>query len=470
MKAVEEYVASLGLDAYLVGGAVRDELLGRDSKDADFLVPGLDIGGLRAALEPHGRVEELGVAGRTVGVRLHPHDREIRALVPAGIELAPPRRERSTGPGRHDFEIVVDPSASVEDDLRRRDFTVNAMARRLADGTLVDPFGARGDLERGVLRAVSPRSFAEDPLRLVRGLRLVSQLGLDPEEETLRQMREEAASVALVSGERIGGGLGADGMGELSKLLLGGEPRKALRLMRDTGVLVEVLPEFARAVGFDQESRYHDLTVDEHTFAVVQAAADLGAPLRVRIAALFHDLGKPAVAWRGSDGRLHFYARDGRKDHAEVGAALADAALQRLRYPNELRDRVVRIVRFHMLDIGKADPVRARRLLRRHGDGLALDLLEHKEADLVGKGSDGPRDVDELERLRRFRGVVQGELRSPHRLADLAVDGTDLIGLGYRPGPKLGHALSQLLDAVVDEPRLNRRETLLARAEELLRS
>src|SRR6202043_205043 len=161
-------------------------------------------------------------------------------------------------------------------------------------------------------------------------------------------------------GERVGGGLAADGMGELSKLLLGRDPRIALRLARDTGVLVELLPEFVKAVGFDQESRYHELTVDEPTFAVVQFSEDGGMSLRVRLAALFHALGKPHVAWRGSDRRLHFYARRGRRDHAEVSAQLADGALRRLRYPNELRESVVRIVRFHMLDIGKADAVRAR--------------------------------------------------------------------------------------------------------------
>jgi tRNA nucleotidyltransferase (CCA-adding enzyme) len=465
VKAVEDYVRSLGLDAYLVGGAVRDELLGLDSKDADFLVPRVDMAALRGALAPHGRVEDLVVAGKPVGLRLFPHDRGVRRLAPAGIEFAPPRRERSTGPGRHDFEIVVDPDATVEDDLRRRDFTVNAMARPLDDGPLVDPFGGEADLHDRVLRTVSPRSFAEDPLRLVRGLRLVSQLGLEPDEETLRQMRDEAGSVALVSGERIGGGLAADGMGELSRLLLGAEPQRALRLARDSGVLVELLPEFGRAIGFDQESHYHDLTVDEHIFAVVQAAADAHDALAVRLAALFHDVGKPHVAWRGKDRRLHFYARHGRRDHAEVGAELADGALRRLRYPNELRERVVRIVRYHMLDIGRADAVRARRLLRRFGDRLALDLLAHKEADLIGKGEHGPRDTDELERLRRFHRVVEAERGSPHRLADLAVDGTDLIGLGYRPGPELGRTLAELLDEVVEDPSLNRRETLLAHAE-----
>ena len=427
-------------------------------------MPRVDIARLRELLAPHGRTEELVVAGRTVGVRFRPADRALRRLVRAGIELAPPRREVSTGPGRHDFEIVVDPEASVEEDLRRRDFTINAMARRLADGKLVDPYGGRTDLERRVLRTVTPASFAEDPLRLVRGLRFVSQLDLDPDEETLQQMRDEAAGVALVSAERIGGGIAADGMGELSKLLLGAQPAKALRLARDTGVLVHLLPEFERAVGFDQESRYHGMSVDEHTFSVVQAAADAKAPLRVRLAALFHDLGKPHVAWRGTDGRLHYYAKRGYSDrsHEQVGAELADTALARLRYPTELRKRVVRIVRGHMLDTRRSDPLRARKLLARYGDDLLRDLLAHKEADLRGKGETPP--ADDLERLRRLRAAVERERSNPHRLRDLAIGGDDLVALGMRPGPRIGETLRRLLDEVVQDPSLNTREQLLARA------
>ena len=471
-QAIEDYVSSLGLDAYLVGGAVRDELLGLDSKDADFLVPGLDTEGLRAALAPHGRVEDLVVADRLVGVRLHPRDGRIRRLTRAGIEFAPPRKEVSTGPGRHDFEIVADPELSVEDDMRRRDFTVNAMARRLDTGEIVDPLGGRADLEARRLRTVSPQSFREDPLRLVRALRFVSQLGFEPDDELLEQMRKEAPAVKLVSGERIGGGLEADGMGELSKLLLGAEPARALLLARDTGVLVELLPEFAPAIGFDQESRYHDLTVDEHTFAVVQAAADHGFSLPVRLAALFHDLGKPIVGWRGTDGRLHYYAKPGfaAHGHDQVGADLASGALLRLRYPNALRRHVVRIVRRHMFQPGKGDARRARRFLRRYGDELAFDLIDHKHADLLGKrGSAGePPPLDEIERLAAFREAVEHELPSPHRLRDLAVDGNDLIELGFKPGPQLGRILHDLLDAVVDEPALNTRDQLLARAKERL--
>ena len=448
----------------MVGGAVRDELLGLESKDADFLVPAVDTEELKRRLAPHGRVDDLVVAGRLVGVRLHPKEKSVRQYARAGIELAPPRREVSTGPGRHDFEIVADASLSVEDDMRRRDFTVNAMAKRLATGELVDPLDGRGDLQRRILRSVSATSFAEDPLRVVRGLRFVSQLGFDLDEPTLRRMREEAASVELVSAERIGGGIASDGMGELSKLLLGAEPAKALYLARDTGVLVHVLPEFGPSIGFDQESRYHDLTVDEHTFAVVQAAADAKRALPVRLAAAFHDLGKPIVAWRGTDGRLHYYARPGyaERSHEQVGAELAGTALRRLRYPNGLRDRVCRIVRYHMFQVGRGDALRARRFLAKHGDELAFQLVDHKEADFIGKrGTSGPPPLDDIDKLRRFRRMLERERRQPHRLADLAVDGRDLIELGYRPGPALGRTLHELLRVVVDDPSRNTPDALL---------
>ena len=192
----------------------------------------------------------------------------------------------------------------------------------------------------------------------------------------------------------------------------------------------------------------------------------------MRLAALFHDLGKPHVAWRGHDGRLHYYAKPGfaERGHDQVGADLATGALLRLRYPNALRQRVVRIVRRHMFQPGKGDARRARRFLRRNGVELAFELIDHKHADLLGKrGSGGePPPLNEIAALARFREVVEEERSSPHRLRDLAVDGNDLIELGFRPGPQLGGILHELLDAVVDEPALNSRDLLLARAKELL--
>jgi tRNA nucleotidyltransferase (CCA-adding enzyme) len=424
---VEDYVRSLGLDAYLVGGAVRDELLGLESKDADFLVPGVDTEALRAALAPHGRVEDLVVAERLVGVRLHPRDRAVRELAPAGIEFAPPRKEVSTGPGRHDFEIVADASLSVEDDMRRRDFTVNAMARRLSDGAIVDPLGGRSDLERRVLRSVSDTSFAEDPLRIVRGLRFVSQLGFALDEGTRAQMEDEAAAVRLVSGERISD--------ELSKLLLSPRPADALVVARDTRVLVELVPEFDAVPDY----------LSDHIFAVVQAAADAGDILAVRLAALFHDVGKPV----DPDPR----------GHARVGAEIARETLARLRFPVRLTSHVVAIVREHPYrdEDRPRTPAEARRFLMVHGDELAFDLVAFRLDDLRAKD----RDTSGLDELRT---MLERELSNPHRLQDLAVDGSDLIALGLEEGPAIGAALQQLLEAVVDDPSLNTRAALLARA------
>jgi tRNA nucleotidyltransferase (CCA-adding enzyme) len=450
--SVADYVHSLGLDAYLVGGAVRDELLGRTPPELDFVVPGVGHAELREALEPYGKVEDLVVADQRVGVRLLPRDGAARALQPAGIEFTPPRVERSTGPGRHDFEIVADSEISLEQDMERRDFTINAIARRLETGEILDPLGGRTDLERGILRTTGPASFRDDPLRIVRGLRFVSQLDVEPDEDTLRQMREWAPRIDHVSGERIGGGLAADGMGELSKLLLGHQPAKALRLARDTRVLVHVIPEFAVAIGYDQHSERQHLPLDEHIFAVVQAAADAGTPLEVRLAALLHDLGKPAAERDGSD-------------HAALGAVAAGRVLRRLRYPTRLREYVVRLVREHpSLLEDEPEPVDARRFLARHGERLARDLLAHRAADLAGKTV----PASEWERLDRFRALVDQERTQPHRLADLAVDGSDLIAAGFSEGPALGQALQTLLAEVVEEPDRNRRDHLLGRAKELV--
>ena len=451
-RRIEDYVRSLGLDAYLVGGAVRDELLGGEANDADFVVPGVDTAGLRELLTPHGSVDDLLVSDRLVGLRFYPRDRDVRALVPAGIELAPPRREVSTGPGRHDFEIVADASLPVEEDMKRRDFTINAIARRLQTGEYVDPTGGRGDLEQRILRTVSSQSFREDPLRIVRGLRFVSQLGLQPDPATHEQMRENAASIALVAPERIGGGLAADGMGELSKLLLGAEPARALRLARDTGVLEHLLPELAAAVGYEQESPRQVLPLDEHVLTVVQSTADSRDRLEVRLAALLHDLGKPQADRTG-------------EDHAVVGAALAARVLERLRYPVRLQRHVTELVREHAFhELPDPHAVDARRFLARHGDEVALDLLAHKAADLAAK----ERSPAEHAAFARFRALVAEERASPHTLGALAVDGSDLIAIGFRESPELGRVLALLLAEVVEEPERNTRDWLLERSRTLM--
>jgi putative nucleotidyltransferase with HDIG domain len=264
-------------------------------------------------------------------------------------------------------------------------------------------------------------------------------------------MRSEAHGLRHVSGERIGGGLAADGLGELSKLLLGARPLAALRIARDTGVLVEVVPEFDAAIGYDLGSPRQPVPLAEHVFAVVQNAADADARLAVRISALLHDLGKPEAD-----------AEDG--DHAQLGARIAGRVMRRLRYPNALRQEVVRLVASHAFWLdGPIDGVFARRFLASHGLERAHALLLHKRVDLAAKVTE-PWELEHLALLERH---VEEQRDAPYRLADLAVDGRDLLELGYGEGPALGAELARLLDVVIDDPASNRRETLveLARQE-----
>jgi poly(A) polymerase/tRNA nucleotidyltransferase (CCA-adding enzyme) len=449
-ESVADYVRWLGLDAWLVGGAVRDELLGKPIRDTDFVVPGVGHAELRAALEPHGKVEDLVVGGQNVGARLVPRERAVRRLAPAGIEFAPPRVERSTGPGRHDFEIVADASIPLVQDMERRDFTINAIAKRLETGELLDPLGGQADLRRQVLRTTSPTSFRDDPLRIVRGLRFISELDLEPEPATLAQMRAWAPQVRLVSGERIGGGLAADGRGELSKLLLGAQPAKALRLARDTGVLTAIIPEYEAAIGHETGTARQGMPVDEHIFETVQRGADLDVPLEVRLALLLHDLGKPT--------------HEPGTSHADEAAELAGPVLDRLRYPTRVRDEVVHIVREHAFPVEPdVDGEAARRFLARHGDRLAQELLQHKRADLLAKQVE-PWELPALDAMVR---AVEAEREHPHRVRDLAIGGDELLALGIPEGPKVGRTLQALLDDVLADPARNTPEWLRERAKAL---
>jgi len=262
------------------------------------------------------------------------------------------------------------------------------------------------------------------------------------------QMRAGATGLSHVSAERIGGGIKADGMGELSKLLQGRTPERALLLARDTGVLTQVIPEFSSAIGYALGSERQPLPLEEHMFRVVQNAADAGASLPVRLAALLHDLGKPGADAEGSS-------------HAAVGARLADRILERLRYPTRVRHHIVRIVADHAFRLdGPIDGLFARRFLAEHGDELALDLIGHKTADLGSK----PVTEHELESLASLGRLVEAERSQPHRIADLAITGDDLQTIGFLEGPDLGRVLRTLLGDVLDDPTRNERAWLLERA------
>ena len=306
--------------------------------------------------------------------------------------------------------------------MRRRDFTVNAMARRLETGELVDPLDGRADLEARRLRTVSPQSFREDPLRLVRALRFVSQLGFEPDEELLAQMREEAPAVKLVSGERIGGGLAADGMGELSKLLLGAEPapRAAARARhrRPRRAPARVRPGDRLRPG-EPLPRPHGRRAHVRRRAGRRRPRASRCPCGSRRSSTTSASRSSAGAGTTAGStttRSPASPPTGTTRSAQTSpAARCSGSAIRTR----CRKRVVRIVRRHMFQPGKGDARRARRFLRRNGDELAFDLLDHKHADLLGKrGTDGePPPLAEIERLARFRAVVEQERSSPHRLA-----------------------------------------------------
>lgn len=368
----------------------------------------------------------------------------------------PEGRAWATAIGRDDERRGRDP---IEDDARRRDFTANAIYQDVETGELVDPLYGVSDIEGQTLHVISDTSFSEDPLRILRGLRFQAQHDLYPSEETLEQMTEHASSVTALTQ----GGVSGTAQSELNKMLMGEHVGKALRTMRDTGVMAHFLPELAPVIGFDQESKYHDLTLDEHIISVVENTAKLDAPLEVRLAALFHDSGKPAAAFRGKDGRLHYYGDETHPEHAVAGAEIARAALKRLNYPEATIDRVERLVRHHMVTAsGTRRPGKIRRWRAEVGADLVDDLLTLRRADIASK--DGEGSAEHVAELERFAELVRAEQDAPTTRADLAVTGKDLIDAGIKPGPEMGRILDSLLHDVISEPSLNNRDWLLAQA------
>jgi tRNA nucleotidyltransferase (CCA-adding enzyme) len=434
VQAVLERLWAHGHGAYVVGGSVRDELLGRAAQDWDLAT---DASPDRLLAVFPGAVYENQFG--TVAVREGDGVHEVTTFR-VDHEYADFRR-----PHRVEF------GDDVRLDLARRDFTVNAIAwGREADAdasALVDPFGGVADLERRVLRTVGDAGarFGEDALRMVRAVRLAAVLGFSIEAATLAAIREHAALAAHVSGERISA--------ELEKLLAAPRPSIGLRLMADTGLLTVLLPELAAQRGVAQNKIEGEDLLD-HTLGSVDAApAD--RPV-VRLAALLHDLGKPSTI---DDGPF--------RGHEVVGAEMAERLLDRLHTPRAATERVVRLVRNHMFmyepSWGEAG---VRRFIQRVGVDAIDDLFTLRQADNIGSGV--PADAHGLDELR-WR--VDAELAASVVLdrSRLAVRGDDLMAeLGVPQGPRLGRILDELLERVIAEPKLNDRATLLLLAESML--
>ncbi len=434
-ETIEYILARLegaGFAAYAVGGCVRDALAGREPHDWDVCT---------AARPEQVHAVFAGMDVRDTGLR---HGTVTLVLDRAPYEITTFRVDGHYSDSRRPDSVTFTEDVTV--DLARRDFTVNAMAYSPVTG-LIDPFGGREDLEAGVLRCVGDPAvrFGEDALRILRGLRFAARFGYAVEADTAAAMGALAPTLADIAPERI--------KAELEGLLLGQWTADVLRAFPD--ILAVPIPEIAPCVGFDQHSPWHVYDVWEHTLRAV-AAAEPDPILRWTM--LFHDLGKPGTFSLGEDGNGHFYG------HAGRSAELAEGVMDRLRFSNEQREAISELVRRHD-GVIEPEPKTVRRLLGKLGRKQFDRLLAVKRADNMAQAPalTEPR-LRELEAL----GALADEVERAEEctgLRQLAVNGRDLLALGYAPGPALGAELGRLLELVLDDPARNRRETLLDQAE-----
>ncbi len=419
-----------GHAAYVVGGSLRDSLLGRRAKDWD----------LAAAALPERTVELFPGAVYenkfgTVAVRTD--DPAV-----GDVEITTFRSDHDYADFRRPHHVEF--SESLELDLARRDFTVNAMAWGAEPGEpprLVDPHGGQSDLAARVLRTVGDpeKRFEEDALRMVRAVRLAAALDFEIEPATLAAIRARADLVKHLSGERIAM--------EMIEILVADRPSIGLRLMADTGLLATISPELAAQRGVPQ-NKVPGEDLWDHTLRAVDGAAAADPP-RIRLAALLHDIGKPATM---ADGRF--------LRHESVGAELANELLEGWRWPVAERERIVRLVRKHMFGYQPTwSDAAIRRFIVKTGVNELEDLFLLREADHIGSARE-----PEAGGLNELRSRVAAQLSAGVALDlhGLAVDGSDLMTeLGIRPGPGLGRLLDWLLERVIAEPSVNTREGLL---------
>ena len=440
-RCVIEVLEAAGHEAWCVGGFVRDSLLGRPVSDIDIACSALWPQTEEACLAAGMRVHRTGEKHGTVTV----------VCDDAAFEVTTFRVDGAYSDARHPDEVRF--VRSLEEDLARRDFTINAMAYHPLRG-FADPFGGLEDARRGIIRTVGDpaQRFGEDALRILRACRFSSQLGFSLDDATYQAMLEGKRGLLRVSSERI--------TAELQKLLLGDNVRDAL--LKTVDVLSAVLPELVAMKGFDQCTPYHCYDVLEHT---ARAVADTPPYPLVRWAALFHDMGKPAAFFKEPGGRGHFYG------HAKISVPLARGIMDRLTFSTAFRDRVLLLVERHD-DVFDATPRAVKRALARMGGDVELfrALCDLKRGDASAQApayaEERMRRADDL--LRVLDGILaEGEAFT---LKHLAVNGRDAMDAGIAQGPSVGAALAAALDAVIDEQTPNDRETLLAFLDEWRRA
>ncbi|WP_090167958.1 MULTISPECIES: CCA tRNA nucleotidyltransferase [unclassified Pseudobutyrivibrio] len=426
---------SNGHEAYAVGGCVRDCILGKNPHDWDITTSALPEQ-VKALFE---RTFDTGIEHGTVTVLMHG----------IGYEVTTYRVDGKYEDGRHPKEVTF--TASLEEDLKRRDFTINAMAYNDTNG-LVDLFGGKADLEAGIIRAVGNpiERFTEDALRMLRALRFSAQLGFEIEQDTYEAIKTLAPTLEKISAERI--------QVEMVKLVTSAHPER-IRDVYATGLTKIFFPEFDAMMECDQVNKHHMYSVGEHTIVSMGLAPEDKV---IRLTMMLHDVAKPVCKTTDENGQNHF------KTHPVKGADMARTVLRRLKFDNDTTDKVCNLVKNHD-DRPEINHRNVRRMIIRVGQENFQDLLAVKRADTLAQSAYHRKEkleyIDELERV--FNEVVAaGDCL---RIKDLQINGKDLIAMGVPQGQRIGEVLSTIFDSVVENPELNQRETLLNMAKSMIK-
>lgn len=451
IKMVVAVLQGAGFEAFLVGGCVRDLFMGRAPKDYDVTTNATpeQIISLFPKTFYENTYGTVGVVtcGEELGIPCI--DETVKV-----VEVTPYRLEGVYSDNRHPDEVMW--SKDIVDDLKRRDFTCNAIAYNPVTGEIVDPFNGQKDIQDKILRAVGDPNvrFNEDALRLMRAVRLMSQLDFDMYPVTRESVAHNAHLIKNISVERV--------RDEFIKLLMTDFPMRGLVVMKDLGLLQYIVPELERGIGVEQ-NQAHSYDVWEHNLRTLQHAADKNWPLHVRLSAIFHDISKPETKRFSQDKKvITFYGHD------VVGGRVTREIMERLKFPKELTERVSMFVRWHMFfsDTEQISLSAVRRLITNVGKENIWDLIDLRICDRVGTG----RPKEEPYRLRMYQSMVEQALKDPISLKMLKTDGKRIMDVTREtPGPKIGYVLHALFDEVLEDPMKNTEEYLDTRAKELVK-
>ncbi|MFH1437651.1 MAG: HD domain-containing protein [Pseudomonadota bacterium] len=443
IKDICAKIQEAGFKSYVVGGALRDQLLGdaRNPMDLEWdVATSARPGDVRKIFR---KTVPTGIAHGTVMVVVDDRTCEVTTF----------RQEGDYSDARHPDRVTF--LESIEEDLARRDFTVNAMAFDPIMGHFVDPYGGEEDLKHRILRAVGKPTarFREDGLRPLRGARFVAVLGFRMEQETFEAMEKTVKSFLRVSAERK--------RDEIVKMTEAKRPSLGWEVLRKANYIKAIFPEMSRMIGTAQGG-LHRYDVWNHSILACDFCA--GAAWQVKLAALLHDCGKPGVGLKKEDGKAAEPEENGRVTfygHEEAGEAIVEQWMERMRFSGDDTTRVTRLVRHHMINYSPEwTDAAVRRFIKRTGADLLDDLVRLAEADIKARGTIG----ESLSLLNELKSRIHEQLERDVALAvkDLSIDGRDIMKkLDLDPGPRVGEILQSLLDSVIENPSLNRREKLL---------